>query len=155
MIKSFIVMPLVVMAALGQTAPNPTEMSNTEQESLRQVLGAAGNSPVDFIHALENHLSKFPDSPRRAELERALVKSAIEVKDSARIIRWGEKVLAREPDDAQVLERVAVALLQKGDAESAGRALKYAQHFEQLIAEASKQSSASGKEAAKLKDSAD
>jgi thiol-disulfide isomerase/thioredoxin len=155
MIKSLILMALLAAALLCQTASKPPEMSDTEQESLRQVLGAAGNSPVDFIHALESHLDKFPDSPRRAELERALVKSAVEVKDGPRIIRWGEKVLVREPDDAQVLERVTVALLQKGDAESAARALKYAQHFEQLIAEASKHPGSSGQEAAKLKDSAD
>jgi thiol-disulfide isomerase/thioredoxin len=154
MIKIFF-MAVLAAALLGQTTPNPLDMSEAEQESLRQVLGEAGNSPIDFIRALESHLAKFPNTTRRAEFERALVKSAQDVNDNARIIRWGEKVLEREPDDAQVLERVSVALLQKGDAASAERALKYARHFEQLIAEATKEPSASGKEAAKLKDAAD
>lgn len=141
----------------AQAPPASTEnqMSEDEQASLRQVLGEAGNSPVDFIHALESHLAKFPNTVRRAELERALVKSAIDLKDNGRIIRWGEKVLAREPDDAQVLERVVVALLQKGDTESAERALQYAHHFSELVASAAKQESKSGKEAVKFKDGAD
>ena len=137
-----------------------TEMSDAEQDNLRQVLGEAGASPVDFIRALEGHLAKFPKSSRRAELERALVKSAIDTKDNARIIRWGEQVLERDPDDAQVLERVIVALLQKGDPASADKALKYNQHFSKLLADASLQhpneeQPMSGKETAKLQDGAD
>lgn len=152
---------LLAGAALwAQTNPAPapdTEKAMTEQEqvSLQQALGEAGNSPVDFMRAIESHLAKFPDTTRRAELERALVKTAIDMKDNARIIRWGEKVLARQPDDVQVLERVVVALLQTGDEASAQKALGYARHFSALIADASKQDAKSGKEAAKLKDGAD
>lgn len=154
MTKVFL-MAVLAAALLGQTAPKAQEMPESEQESLRQVLGEAGNSPVDFIRAIEGHLAKFPNTARRAEFERALVKSALDVKDNVRIIKYGEKVLEREPDDAQVLERVTVALLQKGDAASAGRALKYAQHFDELISRSMKEPSSSGKEAAKFKDAAD
>ncbi len=151
---------LICAAALYSQAPPQTDMSDAEQDSLRQALGEAGASPVDFIRALEGHLAKFPKSSRRAELERALVKSAVDTKDNPRIIRWGENVLEREPDDPQVLERVIVALLQKGDPASAERALKYNHRFTKLLAEASLQrpdgeQASSGKETAKLKDGAD
>ncbi|MGI8743974.1 MAG: thioredoxin-like domain-containing protein [Bryobacteraceae bacterium] len=156
MINKFFLALLVSAALIAQNPPKgESQMPEDEQASLRQVLGEAGNSPVDFIHALEGHLAKYPNTVRRAELERALVKSAIDVKDNPRIIRWGEKVLAREPDDAQVLERVVVALLQKGDPASAERAQKYARHFSELIADASKQESKSGKETVKVKEGAD
>src|SRR5260370_32858962 len=76
--------------ASAQTAVTPPgEMSQAERENLSQALGEAGNSPVDFVRALENHISKYPNSPKRSELERALVKSAMDLKDNARIIRWG------------------------------------------------------------------
>ncbi len=146
----------VLCAQQSATAP---EMSEAEQDSLRQALGEAGASPVDFIRALESHLAKFPQSSRRPELERALVKSAIEIKDNGRIIRWGEKVLERQPDDPQVLERVIVALLQKGDPGSAERALSYNHRFTKLLADAGArpdgEQTNSGKEAAKLKDASD
>src|SRR5947207_3323805 len=125
MIKAFLIGLILACALTGQETPKTAEMSEDEQSSLRQALGEAGNSPVDFINALESHLAKYPNTIRRAELERALVKSAIDVKDNARLIRWGEKVLAREPDDAQILERVSVGLLQQGDKAGAERALKY------------------------------
>ena len=38
------------------------------------------------MRALENHLAKYPNSPKKPEIERALVKAAIELKDDRRII---------------------------------------------------------------------
>ncbi len=157
--RKLLLLTLLCTAALAAQPPNPPEMSDVEQDSLRQALGEAGASPVDFIRALESHLAKFPQSSRRAELERALVKSAIDIKDNARIIRWGEKVLERQPDDPQVLERVIVALLQKGDPASAERALSYNHRFTKLLADPGSrpdgEPAGTGKEGAKLKDSAD
>ncbi len=127
----------VLCAALSaQTktpAPPSPEMSQKEQDSLREALGEAGNSQVDFERALENHLDKYPNSPKRAEMERALVKTAIELKDNPRIILYGEKVLEREADDMQILERVTVALLQTGGTENQERALKHAEHFAAVV----------------------
>jgi thiol-disulfide isomerase/thioredoxin len=133
----------------------PPDVTQAEQESLRQALGEAGNSPVDFVRALENHLAKFPNSPRRAELERALVKGAMETKDDERIIKYGERVLAQQPDDTQVIERVAVSLIHKGGKDNAARALAHAQHLEELVRKAAKESATSGREQAKLQDTAD
>lgn len=130
---------LAGLAVRAQTVsvPQPAaELSQSEQDDLRQALGEAGNSPVDFMHALEEHLKKFPNSPRRAELERALVKSAMDLKDNSRIIRYGEAVLALNPDDMQVLEHVTVALLQTGGSENEELALKHAQHLDKIVAQA-------------------
>jgi len=122
-----------VLSFAQPAATPPGEMSPAERESLSQALGEAGNSPVDFVHALENHISKYPNSAKRSELERALVKSAMDLKDNARIIRWGERVLEREPDDLQILERVTVALTQTGGTPNEELALKHAEHFEQVV----------------------
>ncbi len=113
-----------------------------EDQQLSNAVGEAGNSPVDFIRALEKHLAKYPNSPRRNEIERALVKAAIEAKDDKRIIEYGERVLAREPDDIQVLDKVMRALLAPdagNPADVAPRALKYASHYEELLRETRKQ----------------
>ena len=42
-------------------------------------------------------------------------RAAIELKDERRTILFGERVLAREKDDTQILERVARALLNAAD----------------------------------------
>jgi thiol-disulfide isomerase/thioredoxin len=134
------------------------DLTQTEQASLQQALGEAGNSPVEFVRALEAHLEKFPNSPRKAELERALIKTAIELRDDPRIIQYGERVLAREPDNLPVLGSVSTALLHKGDKASAQRALEYARHFEELVDRERKNdrsAAASPRDEAKHKDEAD
>jgi thiol-disulfide isomerase/thioredoxin len=121
---------VLALAALGLPAQN---LSEVEEESLQQALGEAGNSPIDFARAVENHLKRFPKSPRKAELERALVKTAIELKDDRRIIQYGESVLSREPDNLQVLEQVSTSLLHMGDRASAERALIHARRCERVV----------------------
>ena len=109
------------------------DLTQSEQASLQQALGEAGNSPVEFVRAIEDHLRKFPNSSRRAELERALVKTAIELRDDPRIIEYGERMLQRDPDNIAVLGSVSTALLHKGDKASAEKALEHSRHYEQLI----------------------
>src|SRR5439155_10224788 len=111
------------------------DMSETEQQALSQALSEAGASPIELVRALEAHLAKFPKSPKRDELERVLVKAAMENRDERRIIQYGERVLAREQNDVQVLDRVAHALLSSEARETSERALKYASRYEQLVTE--------------------
>ncbi len=75
----------------------------------------------------------FRIASRRNEIERALVKAAIEAKDDRRMIEYGERVLAREPDDVQILDKVVRALLASTARDAAERALKYARHYEELL----------------------
>ena len=113
---------------------------------------------MDFARAIENHLKRFPNSPRRAELERALIKTAIDLNDDRRIIQFGESVLTREPDNLQVLEHVATAELHTGDQASAERALAHARHCEELVQATYKNDKfvpGAGREEAKRKDEFD
>jgi len=123
----------LVLALAGLPLFAQSNLSQAEEESLQAAIGEAGNSPIDFARAVENHLKRFPNSPRRAELERALIKTAIDLNDDRRIIQFGESVLKREPENLQVLEHVATALLHKGDKPSAERALVYARHCEEIV----------------------
>jgi thiol-disulfide isomerase/thioredoxin len=103
-----------------------------EQKELNQALAEAGASPVEYLRALENHLRKYPDSPRRAELERAATRAAIEAHDVPAAILWGERVLARQAGDLPILEAVTQALLSAGSVDQLQRALKYALRSEEL-----------------------
>ena len=99
---------LVALTGLAFGQPTPAE---SEEKELSKALAEAGNSQIDFIRALENHLVKYPDSAKKPEIERALVKASIEVKDDRRIILYGEWVLDHEAGDPQVLDRLTRALL--------------------------------------------
>ena len=120
---------LIGSAALLSAQP----LAQEEQQSLQRALSEGGNSPTELVLAIENHLKQYPNSPRRAELERALVKTAIDLNDDPRLIEFGEKVLSREPSNMQVLEHVTTALLHQGDQPNAQRALDHARRLAFLI----------------------
>ena len=107
--------------------------SDAEDQSLNAALADAGASPADFTRALENHLAKYPQTPKRAELERALVRSAIEAKDDRRILLYGERVLDREAGDPQILDKVIRLLLAGDSREAAERALPYSRRYQEQL----------------------
>lgn len=114
----------------AKPAETPDE---AERRDLGQALQDAGTSPVDFLRAIEGHLKKYPHTTRRAELERAAVKAAIEAKDHAKILEYGPRVLAGGDRDIQILDRVCRALLDTDSPENAARALPYLQLYEQTV----------------------
>jgi thiol-disulfide isomerase/thioredoxin len=110
-----------------------------EQYELSEALGEVGTSSIDLIRVLEQHLKKYPDSKQRPGIEKALLKSATETNDNARIILYGEKFLQREtpPDHGDVLDvldRVTRALVDKKDREQSARAIGYAKRYEDDVA---------------------
>src|SRR5260370_10313022 len=109
---------LLCFAVFGQDEQKPDQ----EQQELNSALADAGNSTIDFTRALENHLKKYPNSPRKLEIQRALVKAAIEAKDDKRTLQYGEIVLATDPVALQVMDRVTPLLLVNDDRETAVKA---------------------------------
>ncbi|HYL73847.1 MAG TPA: TlpA disulfide reductase family protein [Bryobacteraceae bacterium] len=150
---------LSLLAALPLSAQEQSkELSQAEQQSLSQALSEAGNSPIEFVRAIENHLKTYPNSPKRVDLENALLKTAMDLNDDRRIIEFGERVLKREPDSLPYLERVTTSLLHAGDKASAAKALEHAVHFEQIVESLyrfDKFEPGAGREAAKRKDDFD
>jgi thiol-disulfide isomerase/thioredoxin len=125
------VLGVLCVSAVMFAADTPPKVD--EDEALGRALSEAGSSSVDFIRAVEQHLAKFPKTERRPEIERALLKASIDVKDDARIIKYGEPVLARETVELKTLEAVVRALIATGDRAKAGRALEYAQRYEKGV----------------------
>ncbi|HEU5023203.1 MAG TPA: TlpA disulfide reductase family protein, partial [Bryobacteraceae bacterium] len=79
-------------------------------------------------------LKKYPNSPRRAEIEASLYKTALENNDTARIVTYGEKQLAEHPrNELEILDRVIRALLDSDSSESAKRALAWSAQYEAAI----------------------
>jgi len=124
---------LLCVAALAAAQQPPKPDSAAEEKDLSRALGEAGSSQIDFVRALENHLAKYPDSAKKAEIERTLVRAAIEMKDDRRLILYAERMLDREPGDPPTLERVTRALLAADSKENSERALGYAKRYEQQV----------------------
>jgi thiol-disulfide isomerase/thioredoxin len=144
-------------AQTGAKPPQAPKSSAAAQESqdLENALSEAGTSPFEYLRAIEKHLAKYPDSSRRAELERAAVRSAMEANDDPRIIEYGERVLVRQSDDLQILDRVSRALLASDSPENARRALAHAVRYEQVLRQMQQDSRNHGMSAAEWKDQTD
>lgn len=124
---------LSILPCLGQEAAGELSHEKQEDEHYRKVIMEAGVSPVDNTSALERHLKQFPNAPRRSDIERSILKSAMETRDNPRIVLYGERVLVREPDNIQILEWVSRSLLASDDTASAEKALKYGRHYESAL----------------------
>lgn len=111
------------------------QLSKPESDDLNKALADANGSPKDYLRAIEKHLQKYPDSPRKNDLERAAALAALEAREEGGIVRWGERVLSRQPGDLQMLEPVARALVEMGGKDEAERALQYARRYETLARE--------------------
>lgn len=144
---------LVLLVVVARVVP-AQELSDEEQNHLRAVLSEGSSSAVDLIRALELHLAKYPDSPKRLDLVRALVKAAVQAKDQKRVAKYGEEALARDAGDIQMLDAVCRALV--ADPEKAKAAIEWAKHMETAVREAAKDNAAvSGTDRGRMRDEAD
>jgi thiol-disulfide isomerase/thioredoxin len=118
---------MLFAALLPAQQPESDAAAQKEQTELSAAIAEAGQSSIDFVHALERHLEKYPQTKQRAAIEKALAKSAMDSNDHARIILYGERVLKAEPnsDDLALMDRVIRALLDTDDIEAAKKAFDY------------------------------
>jgi thiol-disulfide isomerase/thioredoxin len=130
---------LSLFLGLSMCAAASAQTATSEAADLNHALEEAGASPVDFVRALENHLQKYPNTARRPEIERGLVRGALEAHDYGRVALYGERVLVRDPNDVEVLQQVANAELKPRTADDSRKALAHALLLETLLTENAKQ----------------
>jgi thiol-disulfide isomerase/thioredoxin len=152
---------LVTVSLIAQTAPAPAlTPEGSEEHDLSQAVGEAGGSAIDLIRELEQFLKKYPATQRRAEIEKAIAKAAVDSDDTPRIILYGEKVLQATPangaaDDTQLLDRVIRALIESSDSTRNKEALTYTRRYKADIAAMRGQSPPAGHFPAKWPDELD
>ncbi|HVY94168.1 MAG TPA: TlpA disulfide reductase family protein [Bryobacteraceae bacterium] len=123
--------PLILAAQTAGTLNLYPTNPQAEQNDLNQTITEANGSAIDLTRGLEEHLKKYPNAPRRAEIEASLYKTAAENNDTPRIITYGEKLLLGHPqNELEILDRVIRALLASGDQESAKKALVWSARYE-------------------------
>jgi thiol-disulfide isomerase/thioredoxin len=111
----------------------PPDMPPQEKADLERAIGQAGTGPLETVRAIEQFLKQYPNSSKRPELERGAANAAMTANDDGLIVTWGDRVLAREPADVQLLARVTHSLLAVESPENAERAIRYAHRSEELI----------------------
>jgi thiol-disulfide isomerase/thioredoxin len=118
----------------------PQDSTPNPDAELQATVQQAGSDSAALIRNLEAYLVKYPDSPRRAAIYRALLESEMQLQNQRKALDYAEQVLAIQPEDSQTLF-LAVTLLEKmPDDASQVRAIGYDTHLIDLVAKADPES---------------
>jgi thiol-disulfide isomerase/thioredoxin len=95
------------------------------EADLQKALADAGNDSAAMVRNLTAYLARFPDSPRRPAIYRALVEACQQIRNNDCALDYAERFIALRPDDSQMMLLASSLLQKKGDDASLVRASGY------------------------------
>jgi thiol-disulfide isomerase/thioredoxin len=96
------------------------------ERELQLAIERSGGSPQRVMENLDAYLKKFPDSPRRAAIERELFKISLEQRDRNRAITYAERLVAHNERDLETLTTLVSLLRERRGEGDLTKALSYA-----------------------------
>jgi thiol-disulfide isomerase/thioredoxin len=120
-------------AAQSTTKPKSEDTSSEPQDAaaadpdaeLQLAVRQAGNDSATLVKVLEDYLVKYPDSPRKGVIYRALLESEMNLHNQKSALDYAEKVIAIQPEDSQSMYLAATLLEKMPDETSQLRAIDY------------------------------
>jgi thiol-disulfide isomerase/thioredoxin len=103
---------------------NGTPAGDPEAE-LKSTIDDAGNDRAAFVRNLEAYLKRFPDTPRKAEICRALIEANLQLRDPAKALDAAERAIAADPQDTSTMMVAANLLEEQGGDAPLLRAIGY------------------------------
>ena len=105
-----------------QAAP-PKQIS--QEEELQVTVESAGSDRAALVRNLELFLKKYPESPQRPQIYRALVEASIQLRDTARAADYAERTVSLTPNDMSITLLAIQLLEREGDEPGLRRAVNY------------------------------
>jgi tetratricopeptide (TPR) repeat protein len=97
--------------AAGKTSPDAQPPVNKEEEDAYKAFYAIGSQQYkDVISQGEDFLSKYPTSRYRSSVYSRLVNSYLNTNQPAKVVSVGEKAIAENPDNVDVLAIVSTVI---------------------------------------------
>jgi len=94
-------------------------------DELQKAISDAGNDRTALVRNLKAFLEKFPESPERPQIYRALVEACVQFKDDGCAMDYAERIVALTPDDTSMTLLAVQMLEQNGDGAGLRRAVTY------------------------------
>jgi thiol-disulfide isomerase/thioredoxin len=117
--------PSTAQPRTDDATAEPKDSAPDADAELQMAVREAGNEPAALVKNLEDYLAKYPDSPRRGAIYRALLEAEMNLHNQKSALDYAEKVIAIQPEDSQSMY-LAVTLLEKlPDEASQLRAVDY------------------------------
>ena len=117
------------LPVVAQDKPDPAKPAAAAPDSeaeLRRAIESAGRNSQQVIVNLEDYLQRFPQSQRRAEIEREIYRLSHEARDRDRAISYGTKVVAANERDVETLSTLVTLLRERKGEGDLKQALAYA-----------------------------
>ena len=122
--------------AAVQSAPAPTDQTkesspscretDEEAKALDEAVTSASHNPQAVIRNLQDFLARFPESQRRKQVLRTVLRLAIQSNDPGTAVAATEKLLEASPADPALLSTVVELLNRQNDSASREKAIQYA-----------------------------
>ena len=112
-------------SAASKTAPDSAKRDAEAEAELQKALNAAGNDRAALVRNLKDYLRRFPDAPRKAAVDRALIEACQQLRDDECALDYAEQLIALQPDDSEIMLLAVTILQRRGDDASLVRANGY------------------------------
>lgn len=137
---------LLPALALSQGAPGVTNPGGSgsapqanaiEQQELRRAIDSAANDRAALLRNLEVFLKKYPESPQRPQIYRAIVEASLQLRDFPRALDYSERLVALKPDDISNTILTIQLIEGYGDAPGWRRGISYSGRVLDYVAQTS------------------
>jgi thiol-disulfide isomerase/thioredoxin len=123
--KSPVASPSTAKPKSDDAAAEPKDSAADPDVELQLAVRQAGNDSATLVKVLEDYLVKYPDSPRKGAIYRALLESEMNLHNQKSALDYAEKVIAIQPEDSQSMYVAATLLEKMPDEASHLRAIDY------------------------------
>jgi len=121
-------------------APDKQQSGSDPDTELQIAVQQAGNDHEALVRNLEAYLARYPDTPRRIPIYRALAQSFMQTHNQQRALEYAEKVVATQPEDSQTMYLAAMILEKMPDEASQIHAIDYDTRLIERVAKADPES---------------
>src|SRR5713101_2888435 len=107
--------PAAPAAQSREPSPQPgqaTKKPSDPEAELQRSINESGNDRAALVRNLEDYLRRFPDAPRKLQVYRAIVESAVQLRDQRRALEYAERIIALRPGEVEMM-LFAVELLER------------------------------------------
>ena len=108
------------------TSKSAAHAKQSPEQELQQSIETAGSDRAALVRNLEAYLKKYPESPSRIQIYRALVEADLQLQDNAHATEYAERIVALSPEDLSMTLLTIELLERNGDEAALKRATTYA-----------------------------
>src|SRR5271155_1782690 len=94
--------PAEQAAKSSPSKPSSPPKQISPEEELQLTVESAGSDRAALVRNLEVFLKKYPESPQRPQIYRALVEACMQLRDTARAADYAERTVSLTPNDMSI-----------------------------------------------------